>query len=382
MIAVFYDVENLRENINYKKAILKVSELCKDTQCIQFAYAEWSRFNDYDRNLFIEKGINLKQVINGIGYSSNIKNVADIALTVDVIELLFKNENIKHFIIVSGDGGYISLINKVKEYGKTVSIISLEDRLSHSLSNYVDDVYIIDDKEQIEEKSDTKSHQIEAYKKAMWAICKSYDDYSDISQKLYRNFHISEKLKQEGIFLPYLIMTYAKAIDKALNSKEVKDYLNFFKIYVSRHPHLEIVNNIIHYTASKVKMTAAQEKKIRKNTALEKKTVIEFFRDANIELSSSNISVILIEEVINNTRMYLSLPKSDFINLLKENTKRSIKLITGIVNMFYLLNDNEIIGISENNYKDILSARLSVYLSTKVRHQISKNQIKMFFDWE
>ena len=50
--------------------------------------------------------------------------------------------------------------------------------------------------------------------------------------------------------------------------------------------------------------------------------------------------------------------------------------------MFYLLNDNEIIGISENNYKDILSARLSVYLSTKVRHQISKNQIKMFFDWE
>lgn len=66
MIAVFYDVENLRENINYKKAILKVSELCKDTQCIQFAYAEWSRFNDYDRNLFIEKGINLKQVIVSI----------------------------------------------------------------------------------------------------------------------------------------------------------------------------------------------------------------------------------------------------------------------------------------------------------------------------
>lgn len=76
MIAVMYDVENLRERDNYQKAITKVKDLCKDRQSIQFAYAEWGRFSNKDKNIFISNGIVLKQVVNGIGYSATIKNVA------------------------------------------------------------------------------------------------------------------------------------------------------------------------------------------------------------------------------------------------------------------------------------------------------------------
>ena len=66
MIAVFYDVENLRVKDNYQKAILKVKELYKEKHLIQFAYAEWSRFSDSNRKIFIENGIIVNHpAING-----------------------------------------------------------------------------------------------------------------------------------------------------------------------------------------------------------------------------------------------------------------------------------------------------------------------------
>ncbi len=54
------------------------------------------------------------------------------------------------------------------------------------------------------------------------------------------------------------------------------------------------------------------------NKMIDKKTVIELFKNAGIELSFTNISSTLIDEVINNKEMYLSLEKRGFYKTFKK----------------------------------------------------------------
>jgi len=388
MFAVFYDVENLISKNNYEKAIKLALELCNGKPVVQFAYADWNRFDASSRNIFIENGIILKQVVNNVLYSDRIKNIADIALSVDAIELLFKNNNLNHFIIVSGDGGYVSLANKLKEYGKTVGIVSLFESLNSTLKNYVDNVVLIDPpvgKEGIQEDKNKQNNLSEdenktAYKKALWAIFKSYSKHNEIAKRLYRNFSIQEQLKKEGIDNQYLLYTYSKAINKPIKSKEVQEFSDYFKKYIHTHQNLNIKDGVIVYLENKnnSKMT----KQIDSTTPLERKKVIEYFKDAGIDISSTNITALLIDEVVKNKVMYLSLKKEDFIRLLKENTKRSLKLVNGVANIFYLLDGEEILYLNYDNYKDLLASKLSTYIKTHTKHVISKQQIKLFFNWE
>ena len=360
MIAVFYDVENLRVKDNYQKAILKVKELYKEKHLIQFAYAEWSRFSDSNRKIFIENGIILKQVINGIGYTQNIKDIADIALSVDAIDLVHKNPNITNFIIVSGDGGYVSLATKLREYGKIVDIVSLPENISKILVKYVDNVHII---KEVQDKKVNTPVQQTSYKKAIWAIFKSYDNFLDIPKHLFKNLSILNQLENNGIYFPSLVKTYANAINKPVKSEEVADFVTHCKNYINNNPKLKLGKNYLYYSKK-----------------FDRENLIKLFKEVKIELSSTNISALLIEEVLKNKEMYLSLTKTNFIKLLKENTKRSIKLITGVSNVFYLL-EHDAVSLDKDNYKDKLSGKLSIYLSNKTSYPITKEDIKNLFGW-
>jgi len=238
MTAVFYDVENLKSVDNYKLAVSEVSKIIvSSTRTLQYAYADWARLDNESRDVFVDGGINLKQVITGSNYYNSIKNAADIALSIDVMEVMFKNNNIENFILVSGDGGYISLVNKLKEYGKFVSVISLDTQLSKALEKYVDKAYTIKEKhEQTSEKytdtsinikerheddtikkiqnstststelkegTNSTKHLFESYQKAIWAILHEYknstiDNFLDI---LFRNYSVIDKIKDGGF--PY-----------------------------------------------------------------------------------------------------------------------------------------------------------------------------------
>lgn len=126
--AILYDIENLIGG--YKKADMLTNLSLKDIFeeiekkqtgkiAIQRAYANWSdpRLNIL-RGDIVELGIEPIQMF-GFGKGSQ-KNASDIQLAIDAIDIAFTKQAIEVFVIVSGDGGFSSLANKLHEYGKMV----------------------------------------------------------------------------------------------------------------------------------------------------------------------------------------------------------------------------------------------------------------------
>jgi uncharacterized LabA/DUF88 family protein len=128
--AVFYDIENLiggyglsqlelLANLSLKQITEQIKQKNIDKIAIQRAYADWSvsRLNQIKEDM-VELGIEPKQMF-GFG-KGIIRNASDIQLTIDVMEVLFTKPGIETFVIVSGDGGFSALANKLHEYGKEV----------------------------------------------------------------------------------------------------------------------------------------------------------------------------------------------------------------------------------------------------------------------
>lgn len=114
--AVLFDIENIQEADDLKKIIKLLNEdvLKHDRPLVNTAYTDWSIYGmEEKRALLISNGTIPNQVIS---YGSRLqKNASDIALCVDAVELLMDNE-IKRFIIITGDGGFLSLIIKLKSH--------------------------------------------------------------------------------------------------------------------------------------------------------------------------------------------------------------------------------------------------------------------------
>lgn len=80
-----------------------------------------------------------KQIKEGKEYT--IKNAADIHLSVEAMSIAHTNPEISGIVIVSGDGGFLPLIRKLKVLGKRVYVIG-KDRKStmKAMAQEVDDL--------------------------------------------------------------------------------------------------------------------------------------------------------------------------------------------------------------------------------------------------
>jgi hypothetical protein len=94
------------------------------------AYADWSApaNNSYSRQL-IDRAVDLTQLFNTAG----MKNGGDIRLAVDVVEDLFRLEDITHVVIVAGDSDYIALAQRCKRLGRFVVGIGVAGATSRAL---------------------------------------------------------------------------------------------------------------------------------------------------------------------------------------------------------------------------------------------------------
>ena len=91
------------------------------------------------RREIVEQGIEPKQVF---GFDrGEKKNAADIELVIDAIDLAYTRPALTTFVIVSGDGGFSSLVKKLHELGKSVLVCAYPDRISPAL-RAVCDVYV------------------------------------------------------------------------------------------------------------------------------------------------------------------------------------------------------------------------------------------------
>jgi uncharacterized protein (TIGR00288 family) len=124
-IAVFVDYDNieiglkstLRREFDVSQALNALKE--RGDIVAKFAYANWGRQDGATRQM----AENAVQMVQRIPSPRGDKNGADINLALDALEMAFTHTHVNAFAIVSGDSDFIPLVNKLKEYGKTVFVV-------------------------------------------------------------------------------------------------------------------------------------------------------------------------------------------------------------------------------------------------------------------
>ncbi|MGK7903024.1 MAG: NYN domain-containing protein [Hormoscilla sp.] len=217
--AILYDVENLTKGYNFttnfisKLSLEKIVEAIRDKHqfgklAIQRAYANWSVPQlKQIKNEILSLGIEPVQVF-GFGVHSQ-KNAADIQLTIDAIEFVHNKPSIQLFIIVSGDGAFASVANKLHEYGKTVIGCAYEKSTNSFLEAVCDAFVAIPDPETIGVKviQPNKGDRIMVEARGTLQWLKQHPEYS-------------RQLQTEGMYLSEVWKVFHERLPK-VNSKEL-----------------------------------------------------------------------------------------------------------------------------------------------------------------
>ncbi|HWP83912.1 MAG TPA: NYN domain-containing protein, partial [Terriglobia bacterium] len=124
-IAVFIDFDNIeigvKNTLRRDFDVSPVLEALKERGEIltKIAYGDWTRHGNMSRSLS-QHGVQMVQRHPG---PRGDKNGADINLALDALEMALTKPHIDAFAIVSGDSDFISLVEKLKQYNKTIYIV-------------------------------------------------------------------------------------------------------------------------------------------------------------------------------------------------------------------------------------------------------------------
>ncbi|MBI3408368.1 MAG: NYN domain-containing protein [Planctomycetes bacterium] len=145
-LAVFIDFENLalgfqgrRDRFEIARVLERLVE--KGKIVAKKAYADWSRFGQYTGPLH-EAAIELVEIPKR---SQTGKNSADIRLCVDAMDLAYSKEHIDTFVVVSGDSDFSPLVSKLKENGKHVIGLGMQESTSDLLRDNCDEFIYYED---------------------------------------------------------------------------------------------------------------------------------------------------------------------------------------------------------------------------------------------
>src|SRR6201984_1031251 len=145
-LAVFIDFENLglrfqgrRERFDIARVLERLVE--KGKIVAKKAYADWSRFAQYTSPLH-EAAIELVEIPRR---AQSGKNSADIRLCVDAMDLAYSKEHIDTFVVVSGDSDFSPLVSKLKENGKHVIGLGMQESTSELLRDNCDEFIYYED---------------------------------------------------------------------------------------------------------------------------------------------------------------------------------------------------------------------------------------------
>ena len=124
-IAVFVDYDNIE--IGVKSTLRREFDVSLPLEALKergdivakFAYANWSRQEPATRQM----AENAVQMVQRIPSPRGDKNGADINLALDALEMAFTHDHVNAFAIISGDSDFIPLVNKLKEFGKTIFVV-------------------------------------------------------------------------------------------------------------------------------------------------------------------------------------------------------------------------------------------------------------------
>jgi uncharacterized protein (TIGR00288 family) len=139
--ALLIDFDNvtmgMRSDLSKELKTLLQSDVIKGKVTVQRAYADWRRYPQYIVPLS-EASVDL---IFAPAYGSSKKNATDIRMAIDAIELVFVRPEIGTFILLTGDSDFSSLVLKLKEYGKYVIGVGIQESSSDILVQNCDEYY-------------------------------------------------------------------------------------------------------------------------------------------------------------------------------------------------------------------------------------------------
>lgn len=148
-VALFIDWENIKASLDERGLKPNVSSLRETAESFgrlvtARAYADWqNEWHQNDPQNLYAAGIEPVYVptrlvgINGAGEQRR-KNSVDVKLTADCIETYHRYPSVQTFILVSGDGDFVHVINTLRPYGKEVMAIGVSWSTSLRLSQSVD----------------------------------------------------------------------------------------------------------------------------------------------------------------------------------------------------------------------------------------------------
>jgi len=139
--ALLVDFDNvtmgMRSDLSKELKTLLNSDIIKGKVTVQRAYADWRRYPQYIVPLS-EASIDL---IFAPAYGSSKKNATDIRMAIDGMELVFTRPEIGTYILLTGDSDFSSLVLKLKEYGKYVIGVGIQESSSDILVQNCDEYY-------------------------------------------------------------------------------------------------------------------------------------------------------------------------------------------------------------------------------------------------
>src|SRR3954454_20273422 len=145
-LAVFIDFENLglgfqgrRDRFDVGRVLKRMVE--KGKIVVKKSYADWGRYSAYTTSLH-EAAIELIEIPRR---AQTGKNSADIRLCVDAMDLAYAKSHIDTFVVVSGDSDFSPLVSKLKELGKHVIGLGMQESTSDLLRDNCDEFIYYED---------------------------------------------------------------------------------------------------------------------------------------------------------------------------------------------------------------------------------------------
>jgi uncharacterized protein (TIGR00288 family) len=139
--ALLIDFDNvtmgMRSDLSKELKNLLNSDIIKGKVTVQRAYADWRRYPQY----IVPLSENSVDLIFAPAYGSSKKNATDIRMAIDGMELVFIRPEIGTFILLTGDSDFSSLVLKLKEYGKYVIGVGIQESSSDILVQNCDEYY-------------------------------------------------------------------------------------------------------------------------------------------------------------------------------------------------------------------------------------------------
>ncbi len=139
--ALLIDFDNvtmgMRSDLSKELKTLLATDVIRGKVTVQRAYADWRRYPQYIVPLS-EASVDL---IFAPAYGSSKKNATDIRMAIDGMELVFTRPEIGTYILLTGDSDFSSLVLKLKEYGKYVIGVGIQESSSDILVQNCDEYY-------------------------------------------------------------------------------------------------------------------------------------------------------------------------------------------------------------------------------------------------